>query len=150
VRHAILCAFATLAACADSAAIPRESHEALMDRIETSISLPKRAAALDAYGRYYADLPEGRVRAIYLIPSKPLDPAAACWTGDRPCTAEERASLESDWAAAASGSLKAGERRWLGDGEAAPQIMDGGCSQITIDYEIATERFLGVVCNGRG
>ena len=103
-----------------AAAPSHTSSEALMDRIEATVQLPKGAWPLDEYGRYYAYSKPGEVLAIYLVPAKPLP----------------------------KNLLKAGNRRWMGDAGDMPMILDGGCTQVTIRSDVATNHFLSIFCNG--
>jgi hypothetical protein len=149
-RHALCWVSLLLAGCADGTAAPRDDREQLMDRIEASAALPDRASPLSAYGRYYASLPEGRVMAVYLIPPKRPDPAASCWTGGRPCTEKHRKDVHRRLMDVYDRHAKPGERRWVDDVDALPQLMDGGCQQVTIQYDIAMDEIIRISCNGRG
>ncbi|HEX6741320.1 MAG TPA: hypothetical protein VF079_05940, partial [Sphingomicrobium sp.] len=98
------------------------SEEALMDEIERAVVLPNGANPLDAYGRNYAFTGAGTVVAVYLLPSG----------------ANRRPSATQ---------MPAGERRWYRDASDLPGLSDRGCMQVTVDYDIATHRVLGVACN---
>ena len=95
-----------------------------MDTIDRQVRLPATARTVDEYARYYSDGAEGQVVAVFLLPLTPREPV----TLDR--------------------ELAAGERRWMAKEADLPWISDGLCDQITVRYEIASERFLSVRCNG--
>ncbi len=146
-----------LAACAPSSSrdpAPADAREqALMDEIETSVRLPAGANPLSGYGRSYAYAAPGEVRAVYLVPYGPPEAGQGCevMTEDsksRPCTAREVADAPASGAGLRAAQVPAGKRRWIKDVRALPRISDGGCMQVTIDYDVAARKFLSVACNG--
>jgi hypothetical protein len=134
------------------ATVPNSTEQELMDRIESSVVLPEGAYPLEDYGRYYTYSGEGRVTAVYLRPFNPPDSSDGCWKSSGedliPCTEEEREAANSAMSGMTSRRLGAGERRWVDDSNDLPFILDGGCTQVTIDYLIASNRFASVRCNG--
>lgn len=42
----------------------------------------------------------------------------------------------------------AGESRWFKAVAELPQILDGGCSQVTFEYDVRLERIIKIECNG--
>ena len=65
-----------------------------MDKIEQTVTLPKGAKPLSAYGRNYAFSGPNKVVATYLIPLPPLDLSEGCEVmlkdfSSRPCTEKE-------------------------------------------------------------
>ena len=126
-----------------------------MDEIERTITLPKHAHAPNDYGRAYAFAKPGKVLAVYLIPSAPRDPSEGCSVADkysdfRPCTKREVERAHGFNAAIRASQVQAGKRVWLNDSRRLPSIFDGGCTQITVEYDAVAKRFLHVVCNGLG
>src|SRR5689334_10246854 len=85
-----------------SCAGPEErAHQALMDKIEAQVRLPKGARPLAEYSRYYAKGDRNEIVAIYLIVPKP---------GPQP-----------------EGSVPPGNRRWFNDIREVPAMSGGGC-----------------------
>ena len=144
-----------LAACAptDARAPLQDAQEALMDAIEASVQLPKEAYPLGEYRRHYAYGDNGQVFAIYLIPMPPpkVDDGCEVMTADfgtRPCTKAEIEEARATNAKMAADRAPAGQRRWMKDTGSLPTIFDGGCAQVTIEYDIASARVLSARCNG--
>ena len=140
------------------AAAPASSsryQQQLMDQIERAVVLPKSAKPLNAYGRNYAFSGPHRVIAIYLLPSKPLDSSYGCEVmlkdlSSRSCTRSERAELAASSARAIAAETPAGRRRWFKSVGSLPMIADGGCTQVTVWYDVPTHHVLAVACNGLG
>lgn len=126
-----------------------------MTAIERAIQLPKGAKPLNAYGRNYAFSGTNKVIATYLIPFPPVDMSEGCdvmlENGDsRPCTKKEiKESAKSDSRDIVA-QTPAGQRRWYNDPRSLPEISDGGCAQVSVEYEIATHHIVSVRCNGYG
>ncbi len=106
-------------------------ERALMDEIESSVRLPTGAHPIADYGRYYAFDGMDKVRAVYLVPL--VLPRSLRARGSR-----------QDWV----NDLPADKRRWEGRADRLPHVFDGGCMMVTIEYDIATKRFLRVDCDG--
>jgi len=124
-----------------------------MDEIERSVVLPKSAKPLSAYGRNYAFLGQGIVVATYLIPSPPIPVDGGCEMmlenlSSRPCTKEEIAEQVASNARAAAAETPAGKRRWFRTPNDLPDISDGGCQQVNVQFDTASHRILVVACNG--
>jgi hypothetical protein len=135
-----------LASVIEPSSINLKARERLMDRIERAVILPQRAAPLSDYGRNFAPLGNGQIVAIYLRPAPPITEQSNCVHGDmKPCSTEEIQKLNADRASVAA----AGERRWFTDPSDLPKIVDGGCSVITIHYDLPQERVISVFCNGQ-
>jgi plasmid stabilization system protein ParE len=98
-----------------------QTPEQIMDQVESTIRLPVGADPLELYGRNYAFSGDGKVVAVYYAHS------------------DDRGRVLH---------AVAGERRWHDWEGELPFIMDGGCSIVHIDYEIATQHILSVSCNG--
>ena len=67
-----------------------------------------------------------------------------------PAQKKEIAELADESARAAAAETPAGKRRWFDKPDDLPQIFDGGCMQVTVEFDIATHRIFSVTCNGRG
>lgn len=143
-----------LLASAAPAATSR-SHEALMDKIERAVVLPKGAKPLNAYGRNYAFSGRDKVVATYLLPSAPLDMSEGCDVmledgKSRPCTKKEIAKAAKSDASNVAAQTPAGKRRWYDSVRSLPEISDGGCMQVRVEYDIATRHVSTATCNGYG
>lgn len=129
------------------------SPQALMERIERAVVLPKEAKPLSEYGRNYAFSGPNKVIATYLIPSRPIGSSEGCEVvleefNTRPCTAKEIAKLARADASAVASQTPAGKRRWYDSSRSLPFISDGGCQQVTVQYDILTQHITAVSCNG--
>ncbi|WP_294329257.1 hypothetical protein [uncultured Sphingomonas sp.] len=127
-------------------------RDSVMAEIERVLVLPKGAKPLAAYGRNYALSAQGTVIGTFLLPL-PAPAYEGCEVlladlSSRPCTKAEIADAAAGHAHALSAQAPAGSRRWFDHREALPQIFDGGCSQINVEYDIAKHRILRATCNG--
>ncbi|MBV9929761.1 MAG: hypothetical protein JO013_02305 [Alphaproteobacteria bacterium] len=128
-------------------------RDALMDEIERKVVLPDGARPLRDYGRNYALAGRGIVRGTYLLPLPPRDPASGCAVmlpdlTSRPCTRKEVRQSVAAEAALTAAQTRAGTRRWFDDPRRLPRIFDGGCAQVTVEYDVAAHHVLAVACNG--
>jgi len=124
-------------------------HEDLMNEIEKRIVLPPGARPLSAYGRNYAFSGRDRVLAVYLIPERRYDERGGCVHGDGiACTKQEVRALVRESDILIASQAAAGRRRWHEQASSLPDISDGGCTQITIRYDMPRKRVLSVACNG--
>jgi len=137
-----------LAFTAASSPASASSHDELMQEIESKVTLPPRAQPLKAYGQNYAQSGPGKVLAIYVIPPQPYDKKISCVTGGKPCTESDVQRLIKDREAEIASQARAGERRWFESVAQLPEIADGGCSIITVRYDVQAKRVLSVGCNG--
>lgn len=124
-----------------------------MDKIERTVTLPKGAKPLNAYGRNYAFSGRSKVVATYLVPSLPQVSSEGCEVmledfNSRRCTKKEvEESAERDARYVAS-QTPAGKRRWYKSARSLPFISDGGCTQVNVEYDILSQRVIAVSCNG--
>ena len=130
-------------------------REALMDQVERAVVLPRGAKPLNAYGRNYAFNGHRQVVATYLVPSAPADPSQGCEVmlnnlGSRPCTRKEIAESAASYARGIAAETPAGRRRWFRNSRSLPSIADGGCTQVSVRYDIPTHHIMAVACNGYG
>lgn len=142
-----------LLATSTSAILPASRERAVMDAIERSIALPRQARPLAAYGRNYAWADATHVIATYILPSPPSEPGEGCalMTDDfrtRPCTPEENADMARQEARLRAAETPAGQRRWFARPNDLPSMMDGGCMQISVEYDVASRRVTRAICNG--
>jgi hypothetical protein len=110
---------------------------ALIAKIERAIQLPPTARRLDGYDRYYAPtIFSGRHMIVGLF--------LATRIADQN---ERRAKSDPDyWKSAPD---RKGRIQILSSEDRFPEgISDGGCLQILIYWDTATEKVAGVSCNG--
>lgn len=124
-----------------------------MNEIESALVLPKGAKPLNAYGRNYAFSGRDKVIATYLLPSAPLDISQGCDVmledgNSRPCTREEIAKTAKLDVRNMAAQTPAGKRRWYESFHSLPAISDGGCVQVSVEYDIVTRHVLTATCNG--
>ncbi|QAY77798.1 hypothetical protein [Sphingosinicella sp. BN140058] len=119
--------------------------EALMAEIEAAVRLPAGARPLEAYARHYAVGAEGDIIAAYVVPLGPTGPDETCEDLGADLTARAVPCPEP-----ASGTLAAGQRRWLDDYRDLPNIFDGGCGVIRLSIDRHTRKPTYIACNGRG
>ena len=135
-----------------AAALPDtdRQRDAIMDEIEKTVILPARAGPFSAYGRNYAFDGLNRVIAVYFIPESAFDESTSCVLGTgAPCPKAERDRLTRESAVRRASMAIAGGRRWFENTNDLPNINDGGCSKITIHYDVPARQVLSVACNGR-
>lgn len=144
----LILALATASGCARAPA----REEALMDEIELAVVLPNGARPLSSYGRSYAFLGPNLVAATYLIPPAP-DADEGCemvfgGVRSRPCTKLEVEEVAAKTAREAAGLPRAGTRHWRRRPDELPNMLDGGCNQVSLEFDATAHRFLLVTCNG--
>ena len=149
----ILAILALLSVAGLASATPPTRQQQLMDEVERSVVLPKGAQPLNAYGRNYAFSGKGKVVATYLIPFPPFDMSDGCDVmlknfDSRPCTKKEIAESVRSNARGVAAQTPAGSRRWYRSPNSLPFINDGGCLQISVEYDIAAHHIVRVSCNG--
>ena len=137
---ALTAAASVLAACSPSGP-PPSPQDAMMDAIEAGLQLPPGASALSAYGRSYAYDQESReIVGVYVIPASPNPPGTTCTSLSGAAVACPDMPLD----------LPAGQRRWVKDVTALPDVSDGGCSILTLRYDPQRKRVKDIGCNGHG
>ena len=130
-----------LAGCATESS----QTDKIMDQIESTISLPSGASEIGSYARYYTKSENGLVTAVYLSPFEKPDPNDGCSEimpddslKDVPCPETEYAYP----------LLESGQRVWLEDFRNMPVVFDGGCIYIEIEYDLKTQKYISIACNG--
>ncbi len=110
---------------------------ALVARIERSVTLPAGAGALDSYDRYYAPgvfFGRKAIVGVYL----------ATYVGDHRVRFQR-----GEHGAQPRPSERKGRVRLVAEAAQLPEgIMDGGCAEIHIAWDLAASRILTVQCNG--
>jgi hypothetical protein len=134
----VLSLLASLSGCGSG----RDSEDGLAEKIEKFVILPRGAAPLDSYGRYYAKR-NGTILAVYTNHS---DEYREFVKQDCRMNPERTFPCPLD-----DGRLRlvnAGQRMWLDDWRTLPATSGGGCGHVTFEYEPASNRFFHVECNG--
>lgn len=139
-RHFILLSALLAAGCGSA---EQRRHAKLMDAVEQSLKLPNGAEQLPLYARAYKFASPSRVVASYFIPDGSFDGGfcAEAKSGGR--TNGQIALL-----CPPPDGMKAGERRWFADDVYLPDILDGGCSYIAIEYDVHRKAIISANCNG--
>lgn len=129
-----------------------------MDEIEATVELPENARGIEEYSRHFAyESDKTLVKAIFLIPDlyhleeKPDDWGCEVMLEDfssRPCSEEEIAEMDEMDREHGEYEGMPNSRRWHETSDDLPMWSDGGCSIITVEYDIAARRFDRVQCNG--
>lgn len=124
-----------------------------MDKIEQAVVLPEGAKPLHAYGRNYAPSGSNKVVATYLLPTSPLDPNEGCEVmledfNSRLCTKKEIEEFARSDARNVAAQTPVGKRRWYKNTRSLPSINDGGCTQVSVEYDIALRKITRASCNG--
>jgi hypothetical protein len=124
----------------------QHDREALMDRMEASVQLPKGASPLNSYAKLYADAGHGLVIAVYALPTF-IEQAAVQECSDMqldgtlkdvPCVSKSVRGLQS------------GERRWISNYSDLTPLTDArDCESVVLTYDIRNRRFDEVNCAGR-
>ena len=115
----------------------------LMDRIEHLIQLPVGAYPLNSYARAYKFSSQDQVRAFYFLPDLKYDQ----WF----CDGAKRGGRTNGQVALACPppeGMKADERRWFGDDVYLPDVCDGGCGFIDVEYNLKSGAVVSVRCHG--
>ena len=123
-----------------------EQHERdkLTDLIEARVKLPKGARLLADYARSYAFDDNGLVVGVYAPGYVAPNPEDKCeemledfTSRDIPCP------LESD-----GNRLRSGQRQWVDNINKLPAISDGGCSVLTVLFDVKRGVVKDTFCNG--
>lgn len=117
----------------------------IMDQVERIVRLPTGARPIDQYARFYTYGEDGEVVAVYLLPSSDIPQSAQCEeiTDEMHSQAASCPSVPGP-----TGSVAAGERRWVNDRHKLPLVTDGGCSVVNVRFNPATQKVNDVYCNG--
>lgn len=125
----------TLSACASNQ--PR-SHEALMDEIESSITLPPEALPLQSYARYYTEY-RGSVHGAYTTEIEEQRTSHGC----------EEAQPDSSYkpvVCPAAADVRPGSRRWV-KFEDYPAVVGRDCTALQIEFDPKSRTFIYLECS---
>jgi len=140
-QRLFLAALLWLSGCAQT-----EEHQRaeLIGKIEQSIHLPVGAYPLSAYARVYKFSSQDRVTAFYFVPDVKHDQ----WF----CDGAKKGGRTNGQVALACPppkGMKADERRWFGDDVYLPDVCDGGCGYIDVEYNVKSGSVISAKCHGR-
>lgn len=113
--------------------------------------MPKGAQPIAAYGRNYALTDRGTIIARYIIPSQAPNMIQRCAKiagGNHPCSKTELAAFKAKYDRILTNDTSAGFRRWFAKPGELPNIFDGGCRQVNVEYDPVVHRLLMATCNG--
>ena len=116
-------------------------HTNLMNNIEKEIQLPPGAAKISQYARAYKFDSHDRITAFYFIPQNV----------DGFCQGAKRGGRTNGQIALACpppDGMKAGERRWFDNDVYLPEVNDGGCNYIDVEYDLKTNAVTYAQCHG--
>ena len=121
----------------------QRNREAMMDDIERQIELPAGARHLENYARAYRESAPNRVSAIYFTPLKP-DPDFC--RGARSGGADNAGQIALS--CPPPDGMNQGERRWFPGKQALPDVLDGGCNYIDVEFNVGSRRIISAECHG--
>lgn len=138
--HLSLAATFMIAGCT-SPEQPR--HTEIMDAIEHDIQMPSGARPLNQFSRTYKYASSTRVVAFYFVPDEKPD--------ERFCKATKDSGPNNGQVLLGCPppeGMKAGERRWLNDDVSLPDVNDGGCNYIDVEYDLKSMSLTRADCHG--
>lgn len=133
----------TILLCSGCNITETQDWENTVNSIESKVKLPKAAAKLSTYARYYAYEPSGAISVVYTFPME-MDAdtitadCALLYPGDTKCV-EIYSKINL---------AKAGDRVWVEDYRNLPIVDGGGCSFIKFHYDPETDIISDPICNG--
>jgi hypothetical protein len=137
-RLPALSLFAALICCTGDS----DPRELLSDKIEKTVRLPKGAAPLESYERYYAAHGD-EVLAVYINHSTEQREAIS-----RACTRIAGKPFPCPLGNGPIRLVQSGQRAWIDNAQEMPGISGGGCAQVTLEYLPKQNLFTHVECNG--
>jgi hypothetical protein len=117
----------------------------LMDEIEAKLRLPPGAQPLGHYARFYAFDAPGKVIAVYVVPEPRDPPGEKC---EEVTVDGKSRPVACPPPHAWPPGVAAGRRRWVRNRREMPWIMDGGCLQISVTYDLKSGKIERATCNG--
>lgn len=117
----------------------------LMNEIENEVKLPPGSGIIDGFARAYKFASSDRVVAFYFVPDGGHDR----WF----CEGAKKGGRTNGQIALACPppeGMKAGERRWFGDDVYLPDVCDGGCNYIDVEYDVGSRKVISARCHGVG
>jgi hypothetical protein len=130
--------------CVSACTSPEERrHAEIMNAIEHGIRLPPGSKSLNRYARTYKYASPSRVIAFYFIPDDKHDE----WF----CKGAKVGGPTNGQillACAPPDGMTPGERRWLGDKVFLPDVSDGGCTYVDVEYDLKSKAVIHAYCHG--
>lgn len=134
----------------------------IMETIESRIQLPEGARPIEAYSRNYARLPDNKILAVYIEPRERSSIDATEDYGcevmgsidengeleSRPCTEDELEETKEMENAISESQGNANSSRWFKNSHDLPVMSDGGCLLIEVIFDLRSDSFDHVLCNG--
>jgi len=134
----------------------------IMRTIEAHIQLPEGARPIEAYSRNYARLPDHKILAVFI---EPFEPSRIDETEDygceilgdfdengelesRPCTEDEIEETNEMEETISESHGNANGSRWFKNSHDLPVMDDGGCSLIEVIFDLRSDSFDSIMCNG--
>ncbi|WP_179042531.1 hypothetical protein [Sphingobium lactosutens] len=118
-------------------------HLEIMDAIEHAVQIPSGAGPMSQFARTYKYASPTRVVAFYFIPDETTDELF--------CEGAKEGGPKNGQVLLGCpppDGMKAGERRWLNNDVFLPDINDGGCNYIDIEYDLKSKLFIRAECHG--
>lgn len=116
-----------------------------MDDIERKVKVPPEAGNLDHFARTYAFVSPDRVWGFYFVPQNNYD-STGC---------KDARKYEPMYTGGIAlfcpppDGMAAGERRWFSKDD-QPDVTDGGCDYMYVDYDVKSETIIRSRCHGIG
>ena len=157
-----LLSFTVIAAALASCTSHIFDQEQIMRTIESRIELPEGARPIESYSRNYARLPDNKILAVYIEPSEPNSNDETEGYGceiigsidengeleSRPCTEDELEETKELENAISESQGIANSSRWFKNLYDLPVMDGGGCSLIEARYDLRSDSFDSIECNG--
>lgn len=128
----------SLAECAGAS----DDRERLAETIEEAVVLPRGAAALGSYERYFTER-DGVVLAVLINHSEDHRQVVA-----QHCRTLDESPFPCPLAGGEVRLVDAGESAWVEDWIDLPGMSGGGCAQVNIEYLPQEREFVRAECNG--
>jgi hypothetical protein len=138
--HLSLAPIFLIAGCTSS---EQPQHTKIMDAIEQGVQMPSEARPLNQFSRTYKYASSNRVVAFYFVADDKPD--------DRFCSRTKEGGRKNGQVLLACPppeGMKAGERRWLNEDVSLPDVNDGGCSYIDVEYDLKSKSVTRADCHG--
>ena len=138
--HSPLAAILLIAGCTP-AEQPQQAE--IMDAIELDVQVPSGAPPLNRFARTYKYASSARVVAFYFVPDDKPD--------ERFCSRIKEGGPQNGQVLLGCPppeGMKAGERRWLNDDVSLPDVNDGGCNYIDVEYDLKSKSVIRADCHG--
>ena len=138
--HSSIAAMLLIAGCS----MPEQrQHTESMDAIENNVQIPSGAGPIIKFARTYKYASSTRVVAFYFVPDDKPD-EAFCKGAKEGGPTNGQILLGCP----PPDGMKAGERRWVSDDVFLPDVNDGGCNYIDVEYDLKSKSVTYANCHG--